>query len=167
MLIEVLQVLEQETFAAPRLRGLRASLDSGDIAPSAAVKRLKWIVDWLAGCRNLLVQVFSPFIFYSAGLTMAAERWQQRFGSAIRGWLSTAGEFEALSALACYGWEHPADIPCRSLSSSMACFEATGLAHPLLPASTAVGNDLTLGSKMQLIVVSGPNMAGKSTFYGV
>jgi DNA mismatch repair ATPase MutS len=45
-----------------------------------------------------------------------------------------------------------------------ACFEATGLAHPLLPASTAVGNDLTLGSKMQLIVVSGPNMAGKSTF---
>jgi DNA mismatch repair ATPase MutS len=44
------------------------------------------------------------------------------------------------------------------------CFEAAGLAHPLLPASRAVGNDLTLGSKMQLIVISGPNMAGKSTF---
>jgi hypothetical protein len=85
VLAEVLQVLEQETFASARLRSLRASLDSVDIAASVAVKRLKWIVDWLAGRRNLLVQMFSPFIFYSAELTMAAERWQQRFGSAIRG----------------------------------------------------------------------------------
>ncbi len=163
LLAEVLQVLEQETFASARLRSLRASLDSGDIAPSAAVKRLKWIVYWLEGRRNLLVQMFSPFIFYSAELTMAAERWQQRFGSAIRGWLSTVGEFEALSALACYAWEHPADV-LPEFVEQRACFEATGLAHPLLPAGTAVGNDLTLGSKMQLIVVSGPNMAGKSTF---
>jgi hypothetical protein len=163
LLAEVLQVLEQEAFASVRLRTLRASLDSGDIAPSAAVKRLKWIVYWLEGRRNLLVQMFSPFIFYSAGLTMAAERWQQRFGSAIRGWLSTVGEFEALSALACYAWEHPADV-LPEFVEQRACFEATGLAHPLLAAGTAVGNDLTLGSKLQLIVVSGPNMAGKSTF---
>ncbi|MGC2401564.1 MAG: mismatch repair protein [Acidobacteriaceae bacterium] len=163
VLAEVLQVLEQETFASARLRSLRASLDSGDIAPSAAVKRLKRIVNWLEGRRNLLVQMFSPFIFYSAELTMAAERWQQKFGSAIRGWLSTVGEFEALSALACYAWEHPADV-LPEFVEQRACFEATGLAHPLLPASTAVGNDLTLGSKMQLIVISGPNMAGKSTF---
>jgi hypothetical protein len=163
VLAEVLQVLEQETFASAQLRRLRASLDSGDIAASVAVKKLKWIVDWLAGRRNLLVQMFSPFIFYSAELTMAAERWQQRFGSAIRGWLSTVGEFEALSALACYGWEHPADV-LPEFVEQRGCFEATGLAHPLLPASRAVGNDLMLGSKMQLIVVSGPNMAGKSTF---
>jgi MutS domain V len=163
VLAKVLQVLEQETFASARLRSLRASLDSGDIAPSAAVKRLKRIVDWLEGRRNLLVGSFSPFIFYSAELTMTAERWQQRFGSAVRGWLSTVGEFEALSALACYAWEHPADV-LPEFVEQRACFEATGLAHPLLPAGTAVGNDLTLGSKMQLIVVSGPNMAGKSTF---
>ena len=163
MLKEVLQVLEQETFASARLRSLRASLDSGDIAPSAAVKRLKWIVYWLEGRRNLLVQMFSPFVFYSAEFTMAAERWQQRFGSAIRGWLSAVGEFEALSALAGYAWEHPANVM-PEFVEERACFDATGLAHPLLPASTAVGNDLALGSKMQLIVVSGPNMAGKSTF---
>src|ERR1700677_2804266 len=63
VLAEVLQVLEQETFASTRLRSLRASLDSADIAPSAAVKRLQWIAYWLEGRRNLLVQMFSPFIF--------------------------------------------------------------------------------------------------------
>jgi DNA mismatch repair ATPase MutS len=44
------------------------------------------------------------------------------------------------------------------------CFDADNLAHPLLPAAKAVGNDLHLGSSPQLIVISGPNMAGKSTF---
>ena len=43
-------------------------------------------------------------------------------------------------------------------------FEAEGLAHPLLPRAKAVRNDLKLGDGLQLIILSGPNMAGKSTF---
>ena len=38
------------------------------------------------------------------------------------------------------------------------------LTHPLLPAEKAVRNDVKLGDGLQLIVLSGPNMAGKSTF---
>ena len=38
------------------------------------------------------------------------------------------------------------------------------LPHPLLPASRAVRNDVKLGDGMQLMILSGPNMAGKSTF---
>jgi DNA mismatch repair ATPase MutS len=43
-------------------------------------------------------------------------------------------------------------------------FDAEGLAHPLLPAGKSVRNDLKLGDGLQLIILSGPNMAGKSTF---
>jgi len=43
-------------------------------------------------------------------------------------------------------------------------FEAEGLAHPLLPAAKAVRNGVKLGDGLQLIILSGPNMAGKSTF---
>jgi DNA mismatch repair ATPase MutS len=38
------------------------------------------------------------------------------------------------------------------------------MAHPLLPSAKAVPNDLKLGDGLQLLIVSGPNMAGKSTF---
>jgi len=38
------------------------------------------------------------------------------------------------------------------------------MAHPLLPISKAVPNDLKLGDGLQLLILSGPNMAGKSTF---
>ena len=43
-------------------------------------------------------------------------------------------------------------------------FDATGLTHPLLPAGKAVRNDVKLGDELQLMILSGPNMAGKSTF---
>ena len=38
------------------------------------------------------------------------------------------------------------------------------MTHPLLPSKKAVRNDVKLGDGLQLIVLSGPNMAGKSTF---
>ena len=44
------------------------------------------------------------------------------------------------------------------------CFEAEGLAHPLLPDRDAVRNDLRFGSDLRVLIISGPNMAGKSTF---
>ncbi len=43
-------------------------------------------------------------------------------------------------------------------------FEAEGLAHPLLPEAKAVANDVRFGVGQQLMILSGPNMAGKSTF---
>ncbi len=51
-----------------------------------------------------------------------------------------------------------------NLSKARPYFEAEGLAHPLIPRSRAVTNDLRLSHDLQLMIVSGPNMAGKSTF---
>jgi len=70
---------------------------------------------------------------------------------------------EALSALAGYAYEHPAD-PFPEFEEGGALFDAKGLAHPLLAESRAVRNDVRLGGELRLIVVSGSNMSGKSTF---
>ncbi|MGA8109021.1 MAG: mismatch repair protein [Acidobacteriaceae bacterium] len=163
VLAEVLEVMEQETFTAERVVRLRKALETNHIAASAAIRKLKRIYDWLEDRRNGFVAIFNPFVFYTAQLTMAAERWRSRFGPAIRGWLAAVGEFEALAAIAGYAYEHAEDV-LPEFVTGRGMFEAEGLAHPLLPAGKAVGNDVTLGREPQLIVVSGPNMAGKSTF---
>ncbi len=43
-------------------------------------------------------------------------------------------------------------------------FEAKDLAHPLLPRGHCVGNDVELNGSTSFYLVSGSNMAGKSTF---
>jgi MutS domain V len=163
VLAEVLEIMEREPFTSERLHGLQSRLDTHHMPASKAVAKLERVYDWLEDRRNGFVAIFNPFVFYTAQFTMAAERWRSRFGRAIRGWLEAAGDFEALEALAGYAYEHPADV-LPEVCAEMPCFDAEGLAHPLLPASKAVANDLQLGLSPQLIVISGPNMAGKSTF---
>lgn len=163
LLAEVLRIVENERFEASRLHSLQVALTSAGVASSIAVRRLSRIVQWLEARRNLFVRLFDRFVFYRAQLTFAVEHWRATFGPEIRGWLQAAGEFEALAALAGYAWEHPEDV-LPEFVEGQPYFEAEGLAHPLLPTGKAVGNDLTLSREVQLIVISGPNMAGKSTF---
>jgi len=95
-------------------------------------------------------------------LAFAVEAWRRKSGPAIRRWLAAVGELEALSALAGYAYEHPAD-PFPEFIEEAAYFDARGLAHPLLPEDRAVRNDVQIGGELRLIVVSGSNMSGKST----
>jgi DNA mismatch repair ATPase MutS len=98
-------------------------------------------------------------------IAFAVEAWRARFGMMVEPWLRRLGEIEALSSLAGYAFEHPADpFPEILPSSAPAQIEAEGLRHPLMVEARCVGNDVSLGPNLQLIVVSGSNMSGKSTY---
>jgi hypothetical protein len=168
VLAGVLALLENETLHAPKLQALQAAVRREGIAPSQAIRKLAFIVDYENSRHNPGFRLIDVVLFVSAQLVFAAERWQQEFGPSIRGWLKAVGELEALTALAGYAFEHPADALPEFVPSSAArptpLFDAEAMAHPLLPAGQAIRNDFKLGEGLQLLILSGPNMAGKSTF---
>ncbi len=162
-LARVLALIEQEAFEAPALCRLRHDLIAAGAAPAQAVARLRRLVESLESRRNLILQPLSPLVFYAALLALGVENWRRHFGPAVRAWLAAVGELEALASLGGYAWEHPGDV-WPEFAAGGPLFEAVALAHPLLPESRAVGNDLRLDAGTRLLVISGPNMAGKSTF---
>ncbi len=168
LLAGVLALLEREHFSSSKLLELQAALKRDGVAPSVAIRRLARVAEYLKQRRNLILRPLDIFTFWSAHLVFAAERWQQGYGRQIRGWLGAVGELEALTALSGYAYEHPKDVfpefAGPELSEKGALFDAEGMTHPLLPTGMAVRNDLKLGDGLQLIILSGPNMAGKSTF---
>jgi hypothetical protein len=163
LLAGLLALMEQEHFHSPRLIALQATLKRDSLAPSAAIHKLARVVEYVNSRHSLFLRPLDLVTFWSTQLVFAAERWQQEFGPAIRGWLKAVGELEALTALAGYAYEHPHDV-FAEFDAAGPVFEAEAMAHPLLPAAKAVRNDLKLGDGMQLLILSGPNMAGKSTF---
>jgi hypothetical protein len=163
----ILELLEGERFSAPKLLELQAALARDGIRPSVAIKKLERLAEYVNSRHNPFARLVDVFTFWSPQLVFSAERWQEEFGPAIRGWLKAVGELEALTALAGYAYEHPDNVFPAFISpqlGSAPLFDAEGMAHPLLPAARGVRNDIRLGDGLQLIMLSGPNMAGKSTF---
>jgi len=165
LLSGLLAMLEREPFSATKLLQIQAALKRDGLTPSEAIRKLARIVEYLKQRHNPMLRLLDVLTFFSPQLLFAAERWQQEFGPAIRGWLAAVGEFEALTALSAYAYEHPEDVfPELVGDGQNALFDAEDLGHPLLPAAKGVRNNLKLGDGLQLIILSGPNMAGKSTF---
>jgi hypothetical protein len=163
LLSAVLDRLEGEKFAAPRLVNLQACLLEDGIPASQSIARLSSLVDYLASRRGLIVQALDPFVLWTLQSSVAIELWRKQFGPSIRPWLAAVGELEALSDLAGYAYEHPEDT-FPEFTDDAPCFEAEALSHPLIPKSRAIANDLSLGRDLRIMIISGPNMAGKSTF---
>jgi MutS domain V len=163
LLSDVLARLEREKFSAPKLVELLEALRADCVVPSGAIARLRRLVELLISRRNPILRGVDPLVLWSLNLAFAVEAWRKTFGPAVRGWLSAVGEMEALSSLASYAYEHPADV-FPEFTDEAPCFDAEAFAHPLIPEGRAVRNDLKLDRDFRLMIISGPNMAGKSTF---
>ncbi len=162
LLAGVLGVLESRQFTSPRLAALRAELDAGGRPPSRRIAHLNRLMELLDSRHHVLMRVIGPVLLWNVHLAYAVEHWRGTSGPAVRRWLNAVAEMEALSSLAGYAFEHPAD-PFPEFTGETPCFEGEGLAHPLLAEDRAVPNSIALGCGPAVLVVSGSNMSGKST----
>jgi Flp pilus assembly protein TadB len=169
LIAAVFHAIEQERFASEKLAGLQARLISAGLPPSRAIAMLNTCREWIVGAHNLMVRAVDPVVFWKQQWVWAAERWRSRYGASVREWMNAAAEIEALLALAIFTSEHP-EYVFPEFASQGPYLEADDLAHPLIE-GRAVGNDVKLGNAcgdagpgLRLIIISGPNMAGKSTF---
>lgn len=164
----VLACFEGGSFRAAMLRRLSGRV-TGEPSASRSLRRLRLLVDCHEARRN---QLFAPLVFvtlWDVHFAFAIESWRTKHGPRIPAWLDAVGEFEALSSFAAYSYERPEDPFAEIVEEAAPRLEATGLGHPLLADRSCVRNDLRLGGGRDgalpaLLVVSGSNMSGKSTF---
>lgn len=158
VLREGLDLLEGEQFRSAKLRQLAEDVRYS----SASIRKLQRLMDALEQRNKEWFYAISRLLLVGTQLGMAVEQWRSEYGEALKIWLQAWAEFEALNALASYGYENP-DNTFPEFVSSEACFKADDLGHPLLPNSSCVVNDVDLNRESPFYVVSGSNMSGKST----
>jgi hypothetical protein len=164
ILADTLSLIEQSSFRSPRLLHIRTEMMSHGIVPSEAIRRLKRLADMLDWRRNVIFAPISAAVSWPLHLASAVETWRREFGPKVNAWLSAVAEYEVLSSLAAYAYEHPDDpFPDFVEDARPARFEGTSLGHPLVPVAQMVRNDVLLTPATRLLIVSGSNMSGKST----
>jgi hypothetical protein len=157
---EGMELMSTQTFQCEKLARLQQLLNNANAA--RLLHRLERVTNLLAQCEKPQFDLFAQALIIRTQLSFAIEQWKNDYGSQLKAWLAAWGEFEALIAISGYAWEHPDDVFPEFVDGE-AWFEAKGLGHPLLPESTCVRNDVTLGAGNRFYVISGSNMAGKST----
>ncbi|HEY7306097.1 MAG TPA: hypothetical protein VH601_18370 [Bryobacteraceae bacterium] len=159
----ILGRLERESFESPLLRNLRSALDVAGLPASRRIMRLKRWIELLDSGDHMLLRVLRPVIMSREQAAMAVEVWRRESGPHIGRWIRAVAEFEALSSFATLAFERPDWTFPTLLTQQTACFDAEGLRHPLLPTARCVPNGLAVGGEVQLLIISGSNMSGKST----
>ncbi len=164
VLATLLERIERERFNSPLLTSIVGRLHTTGHRPAEEVHRLARLVEILSSGHNQIFAPISALLLLGTQLAFAVEAWRRRCGPAVRVWLTTVAEIEALAALGTYAAEHADDPFPVILEDGPAAITGEALAHPLLPTATGVPNDVRLGDQQpRLLIVSGSNMSGKST----
>lgn len=133
-------------------------------SPVQALQQLSKELDRLDLRNNQFLYVLlEGSIFFQLQEIVRIERWKVRYGQHISEWLETVGELDALCSLGTFAYNHP-QYTYPELTEKPFCFLATHMGHPLMPASQCVKNDATIPSRPFFLIITGANMAGKSTY---
>jgi DNA mismatch repair ATPase MutS len=129
-----------------------------------AIKKLSRLSGLFDQRINMLVLIFlNGFFLYDIQCLWGLETWKAANKDRFTKWIDCVGAIETLNALATFAFNNPA-YHWPSVDASGLSISGKGLAHPLIPSKDCVANDFNIGVQEQLVLVTGSNMSGKTTF---
>lgn len=156
--------IEQQSFNAPLLIKLQQQYANKDNKASDQVRGLKQILDKLDYRLNPVIFLpLNTFLFWDLQQAIALEKWKEINKVNVVHWFNTLGQIEAVSTIATISFNHPGwNFPVFAADDGI--FNATSLGHPLIDENKRVVSSFTTSGTAKLSLVTGSNMAGKSTF---
>ena len=160
----LIALAKAENWKSAGMQELMERFNLNGQSPIQALQQLSKELDLLDLRNNQFLYVLlEGSIFFQLQEIVRIERWKARYGQHISKWLETVGELDALCSLGTFAYNHP-QYTYPELTEKPFCFLATQMGHPLMPASQCVKNDATIPSRPFFLIITGANMAGKSTY---
>lgn len=160
----LIALAKAENWKSAGMQELMERFNLNGQSPVQALQQLSKELDRLDLRNNQFLYVLlEGSIFFQLQEIVRIERWKARYGQHISKWLETVGELDALCSLGTFAYNHP-QYTYPELTEKPFCFLATQMGHPLMPASQCVKNDATIPSRPFFLIITGANMAGKSTY---
>lgn len=159
-----IQLIEKQNFKSEKLKNLQRRFVNTDGNASDRIRLLAVLASKLDYRLNVFVSVFlNLFYFWDMRQVLRLEKWKETNRDEVLSWFKTMAEFEALCSLANLYYNNPGWVM-PSVDSTYFHLEAADAGHPLIPEQRRVCNSLYIERTGKMVIVTGSNMSGKSTF---
>lgn len=159
-----LETIEKLAPKTPFLQAIKATFADPTFKSSMEVKRLKSILDKFDIRLNPVVFLpLNAFLLWDLQLIFQLEKWKQKNQSNVNNWFDKLGEIEFLNTIANLHFNQP-QWAFASFVEKHGHIAATDLGHPLIETRKRVDSNFQIHGTPQLALITGSNMAGKSTF---
>lgn len=159
--VDLIKLVEQEDLQCSLLKGLKVRLEGEEMA-SQLVKRLSVLTSALDTRRTLIPVLINVVTLRDLNNVLRLEKWKEKYGRRVEQWLESVTEIDALSSLAGFAFNYPDYIFPVCVNNKILSAEELG--HPLIAREKRVNNDFEIDRLGALVIITGANMAGKSTF---
>jgi hypothetical protein len=161
--LNLLRIIESHQFKSRLLIELQNRVLIPEKA-SQTIGTLKKIMDRFEIRQNILPGIIlNSFLLWDIRCILQLIRWQANHQPLLNKWLETVEEFDAIISPGIFADHHSAyTYPLPVLEDFR--FSAKDMGHPLLKPGKCVTNDFYMAGTAKIVLITGANMAGKSTF---
>ena len=162
--ITLISLIETELFTSEKLNNLKSNFISTEKSASRSIHKLKKLVDTLDSRMNIVVAILLNGIFmWDINVMKNIEKWRNEYQKDFLKWIDAIGEFDAFISLGLYSYNSPG-YAFPEIDTQKFVIEAENIGHPLINENKLVKNNYHIEGYPKIDLLTGANMAGKSTF---
>lgn len=159
----LIKCIEEREFSSPLLQQLKQCFKRNNLSASESLKQLSHHIGALNQRFSLAGVLLNLFCLRDIRHAIALERWRQQHQSNMLSWIETLGTFDAFYSLGNFAFNHP-KYTYPEIADAYFQMQGKGLGHPLMKPNICVTNDIDIPQKPWFLIITGANMAGKSTY---
>ena len=163
-LSESIALIENEKFESPLLKQWQAVFVEQNKKTSEDILKVKKILDKLDIRYNMVLSApLNLLLLWNLQQVLDLEKWKETEQNNFNLWFETLAQFEAVNSFGVLCFNKPNWI-FPTIKREYFSIEGTEIGHPLIPHEKRVNNFIDIPDNAELMLVTGSNMAGKSTY---
>ena len=162
--VRLIELTDKQSVESPLLIALKKEFENHGKKAPEVLGMLAKELDRLDLRNNLILYaLLEGSMFWQLRQMLRIEQWKEEHGTHLLQWLEALGKLDVLCALGTFAFNHP-EYTYPLITDQPFVFHAKNMGHPLMSRKQCVVNDAEIPQRPYFLIITGANMAGKSTY---